>query len=102
MAVMVDPLREYPHAGLAVSHWCHMAVDGGWEELHAFAAGLGIPRQRFQGDHYDLPPWLRTRAVELGALEVSTSELLVRMAGTRGDRARLRAARKAASVRGHE
>src|SRR3954447_1407581 len=69
MAVLVDPLREYPHAGLAISHWCHMAVDGVFEELHAFAAGLGIPRARFQGDHYDLPPWVRERAVAGGALE---------------------------------
>src|SRR3954471_18056602 len=90
MAVLVDPLREYPHAGLAISHWCHMAVDGSFEELHAFAAGLGIPRHRFQGDHYDLPPWVRDRAVTSGALEVSTGELLQRMAGPRGDRARRR------------
>ena len=48
-----------------------MAVDGPFEELHAFAAALGIPRHRFQGDHYDLPPWLRSRAVELGAVEVA-------------------------------
>src|SRR4051794_27256410 len=90
MAVLVDPLREYPHAGLAISHWCHMAVDGAFEELHAFAAGLGIPRARFQGDHYDLPPWVRERAVAGGALEVSTGELLHRMAGPRGERARRR------------
>ena len=50
-----------------------MAVDGPFEELHAFAAALGIPRHRFQGDHYDLPPWLRARAVELGAEEVPTA-----------------------------
>jgi len=96
MPVIVDPLREYPHAGLAISHWCHMAVDGGFEELHAFAAALGIPRHRFQGDHYDLPRWIRSRAVTLGAEEVSTGELLQRMAGPRGDRARRRAARRTA------
>jgi hypothetical protein len=94
MAVLVDPIHHYPHVQLAVSDWCHMAVDGEFEELHAFAAALGIPRSRFQGDHYDLPPWLRARAVALGAQEVSTGELLVRMAGPRGDRARRRVARK--------
>src|SRR3954468_14819615 len=99
MAVLVDPLREYPHAGLAISHWCHMAVDGGFEELHAFAAGLGIPRRRFQGDHYDLPPWVRERAVAEGALEVSTPELLRRMAGPRGDRARRRLRERFAAAR---
>jgi RNA methyltransferase, TrmH family len=90
VAVLIDPLRAYPHAGLAVEHWCHMAADGGFEELHAFAAGLGIPRSRFQGDHYDLPPWVRERAVAAGADEVPTVELLRRMAGPRGDRARRR------------
>jgi hypothetical protein len=92
MPILVDPIREYPHSGLSITHWSHMAVDGGFEELHAFAATLGIPRTRFQGDHYDLPPWVRERAVALGAIEVSTAELLVRMAGPRGDRARRRAA----------
>ena len=92
MTVLVDPLREYPHVPYRVKCWCHMAVDGSFEELHAFAAQLGFPRSRFQGDHYDLPPWVRERAVALGALEVTTGELLQRMAGPRGDRARRRAA----------
>jgi Protein of unknown function (DUF4031) len=93
MTVLVDPLREYPHTGLPVKRWCHMAVDGAFGELHSFAERLGIPRRRFQGDHYDLPPHLRTRAVKLGAEEVSTRELLQRMAGPRGDRARRRSRR---------
>jgi hypothetical protein len=92
MAVFVDPLREYPHVTLPVSRWCHIVADGSFEELHAFAARLGIPRHRFQGDHYDLPPWIRERAVALGAVEVSTGDLLQRMAGPRGDRARRRSA----------
>ena len=95
MPVLVDPIRHYEHLTLAVKDWCHMAVDGPFEELHAFAAALGIPRHRFQGDHYDLPPWLRSRAVALGAEEVTTADLLIRMKGPRGDRARLRAARRA-------
>jgi hypothetical protein len=92
VAVMVDPLREYPDVRLPFEHWCHMAGDAGFEELHAFAARLGIPRHRFQGDHYDLPPHLRARAVELGAEEVGTRELTRRMSGPRGERARRRAA----------
>ena len=95
MPVLVDPIRRYDHLTLSIKDWCHMAVDGSFEELHAFAATLGIPRHRFQGDHYDLPPWLRERAVLHGAEEVSTAELLHRMAGPRGDRARRRAARRA-------
>jgi hypothetical protein len=93
VAVLVDSLREYPDAGLRSTHWCHMVSDVDFDELHAFAARLGIPRRGFQGDHYDLPPHVRTRAVELGAVEVGTGELVLRMAGRRGERARARRAR---------
>jgi hypothetical protein len=93
MAVLVDPLREYPDPGLRWTHWCHMVSDSEFEELHAFAARLGIPRRGFQGDHYDLPAHVRERAVELGAVEVGTSGLVLRMAGARGERARARRAR---------
>ena len=33
MPVLVDPIHHYPHVKLAVSDWCHMAVDGEFEEL---------------------------------------------------------------------
>jgi hypothetical protein len=94
MAVLVDPLREYPDGGLPVTRWCHMVSDAGFDELHAFAARLGIPRRRFQRDHYDLHARLRERAVALGAIEVDTGELIVRMSGPRGERARARRARR--------
>ncbi len=97
MAVLVDPLREYPETGLPFRHWCHLVSDASFEELHAFAAELGIPRRFFQGDHYDLPEHVRARALELGAVPVTTRELLARMAGPRGDRARRRAQRRVAS-----
>jgi hypothetical protein len=92
---MVDELSEYPDVRLPVKHWCHMVSDTGFDELHDFAARLGIPRHRFQGDHYDLPPHLRERAVALGAQEVSARELTGRMAGPRGDRVRRRRAARA-------
>jgi hypothetical protein len=92
VSVLVDPLRDYPHAPFRLTLWCHMASDRSFDELHDFASRLGIPRERFQGDHYDLPPWLRASAVALGAEEVPTSELLARMTGPRGDRARRRSA----------
>src|SRR6185436_13568665 len=46
--------------------WCHMATDGELDELHAFAARLGLRRRWFQRDHYDLPPHGRRAAVALG------------------------------------
>lgn len=91
MAVLVDPLREYPDTGLPFRHWCHMVSDESYEDLHGFADLLGIPRRFFQGDHYDLPQHVRAQAVALGAAQVSTRELIARMAGPRGDRARRRA-----------
>jgi hypothetical protein len=88
--ILVDELREYSHTRLPFRHWCHMVSDRSFEELHAFAARLGIPRHRFQGDHYDLPPHLRSRALALGAREVGTRELTRRMVGPRGERVRRR------------
>jgi hypothetical protein len=89
-SILVDELVEYPHTPLPFRHWCHLVSDDSFEELHAFAARIGIPRHRFQGDHYDLPPHLRARAVALGAEEVGWRELIGRMAGPRGDRVRER------------
>ena len=103
MAILVDELREYPGAGLPFTAWCHLATDGSFDELHAFAARLGLRRAWFQGDHYDLPPHGRAAAVALGAEEVATGELLRRMAGPRGDRVRRRALAPAGVtwLRGH-
>jgi predicted kinase len=91
MAILVDELREYPGVELPFTVWCHMASDAGFDELHEFAARLGLQRAWFQRDHYDLPAHGRAAAVALGAEEVATEELLLRMAGPRGDRARRRA-----------
>jgi Protein of unknown function (DUF4031) len=91
MAILVDELRDYPGVRLPFREWCHMATDGSFEELHEFAGRLGLRRAWFQRDHYDLPLHGRAAAVALGAEEVTTGELLLRMAGPRGDRARRRA-----------
>ena len=70
MAILVDELREYPGVALPFTVWCHMATDGSFEELHEFAARLGLRRAWFQRDHYDLPAHGRAAAVALGAEEV--------------------------------
>ena len=98
MAILVDELREYPGVELPFTTWCHMATDGSFEELHEFAARLGLRRAWFQRDHYDLPAHGRAAAVALGAEEVATGELLLRMAGPRGERARRRAPEPAGVV----
>jgi hypothetical protein len=81
MTIYVDSLRDYQAItgqGLP-GLWCHMITDGSPEELHAFAARLGINPRRYQNHprhpHYDLLPASRALAVALGAVEVSTREM---------------------------
>ena len=54
--------------------WAHLMADT-LEELHDFAAQLGIPRRAFQdktsGAHYDVTAQLRERAIALGAVVIS-------------------------------
>lgn len=59
--------------------WAHLVSDESHDELHEFAARLGIPRRGFQGDHYDLPASLRLRAIELGAVPVDARDLVRRL-----------------------
>lgn len=92
MAVLLDP-AVWPWRG---ERWAHLVSDHSYEELHAFAARLGVPRRAFQGDHYDIPASLRERALALGAQPVRARELLARLkaAGLR----RARPARRAGSA----
>jgi hypothetical protein len=54
--------------------WAHLMADT-LDELHAFAARLGIPRRAFQdkasGAHYDVTAELREQAIALGAVAIS-------------------------------
>ena len=82
MTVFVDSLRVARASGPAFlvgkrnGHlWCHMMADS-IEELHAFADRLGLKRRCCHVDHYDLTPGRRKTAVELGAKEVNSRELI--------------------------
>ena len=77
VTLLVDEAR-WPWRG---RRWCHLVSDVSLDELHDFAAQLGIPRRAFQGDHYDLHEEGRARAIELGAIPVPSRELLVRLRG---------------------
>ena len=59
--------------------WAHLVSDESYDELHAFADRLGIPRRVFQGDHYDIPAEGRERAIALGAVPVDARELVRRL-----------------------
>ena len=86
MTVLIDPPLWPAHGRL----WSHLVSDVSYEELHEFAARLGVPRRAFQGDHYDIPASLRAPALELGAQAVPARELLQRLkaAGLRRPKAR--------------
>ena len=75
MAILVDD-AIWPFRGEA---WAHLVSDADYDELHAFAARLGLPRRAFQGDHYDVPARVRAQALTLGAEPVSSRELLRRL-----------------------
>lgn len=66
MAVYVDN-AAFPWRG---RRWAHLMADD-LDELHAFAARLGLPRWKFQdlrsGAHYDIDAATRERALALGA-----------------------------------
>lgn len=85
MAILVDNLTDYTgRTPLRHKQWCHMVSDESEAELHAFAARLGLKRAWAQlrphasAAHYDLVPAKRSLAVNLGAIEVSSRELVLR------------------------
>jgi uncharacterized protein DUF4031 len=61
--------------------WCHLLADE-LDELHRFAAQLGIKRTSFQSSpksttpHYDLTGYERARAIALGAVICTRQEIV--------------------------
>ena len=61
--------------------WCHLLADD-IDELHGFAARLGISCASYQGPpkttapHYDLTGFERARALALGAKSCSRQEIV--------------------------
>jgi hypothetical protein len=61
--------------------WCHLLADD-IDELHRFAAALGLKRTSYQGPpktakpHYDLTAFERDRALRLGAISVSREAIV--------------------------
>ena len=56
-----------------------MVSDTSYDELHAFAERLGVPRRGFERDHYDIPDHLHDAAIEAGAELVTSKELVQRL-----------------------
>ncbi len=72
MAILVDD-AVWPWRGRL---WAHLVSDTDVDELHRFAARLGIPDRAFQGDHYDVTEELRECAIAEGARPVTSREVL--------------------------
>jgi hypothetical protein len=62
--------------------FAHLVSDESFEELHRFAADLGLPPRAFHRDHYDLPDAWWDVAVEAGAHPVDPRELVRRLRAT--------------------
>lgn len=79
MAVYVDPAVFLKVNGR--KKYCHMIADT-LEELHTFAEKIGVKKHFFHKSatylHYDLNDSQRTIAVENGALEISSKELVIK------------------------
>ena len=75
MTLLIDPPNAPGHGRL----WSHLASDESYEELHDFAASLGIPRRGFDRDHYDIPSERYEQVVAAGATPVSSRELIRRL-----------------------
>lgn len=81
--ILVDGITEHTTT-LRYKRWSRMVSDVGEDELHAFAARLGLKREWFQSRpkasaaHYDITPPKRELAIRLGAIAVTSRELVVR------------------------
>ncbi|MCX5091099.1 DUF4031 domain-containing protein [Streptomyces sp. NBC_00365] len=72
MTVYIDPPTWPGHGRL----WSHLVSDVSYDELHVFAADLGVPPRAFERDHYDIPSHRYGDAVRAGAVEVSSREVV--------------------------
>jgi muramoyltetrapeptide carboxypeptidase len=81
VTLLIDPPAWPGHGRM----WSHLASDESFEELHDFAARVGIPPRAFDGDHYDIPAERYDDVVAAGAVPVASRELLgrIRAAGLR-------------------
>ena len=72
MALYIDP-PDWPGHGRL---WSHLVSDVSYDELHEFAAGIGIPRRAFERDHYDVVAERYASAIGAGARPVTSREIV--------------------------
>jgi len=74
MTVYVDDMQRPARVGRLHARWSHLMADTD-EELHAFAARLGLKRSWYQQpgtpiSHYDVTETKRQLALQLGAVPI--------------------------------
>jgi hypothetical protein len=81
VTVYLDDWRQPAHLGPVDDRWSHLIADTE-DELHDFAARMGMQRTWFQQKagrphhaHYDVPERARHEAVARGAVEITWREL---------------------------
>lgn len=75
VTLLIDEPRWWFHE----RQWSHLVSDTSHEELHAFAEQAGIPRRGFHNDHYDVPEEHYQAMVAMGAVPVTSRELVRRL-----------------------
>jgi hypothetical protein len=75
LTILVDAPTWPGHGRL----WSHLVSDTSYEELHAFAAQVGLPRRAFERDHYDVIAERFEDVLDAGAELVSSREIVARL-----------------------
>ncbi len=78
MTLYIDPPTWPGHGRM----WSHLVSDVSYAELHDFAERLGAPPRAFDRDHYDIPSTSYGKAVQMGAREVGSKELVRLLVGS--------------------
>ena len=73
--ILIDPPLAEGRGRL----WSHLASDVSYDELHVFARDAGVPERGFDRDHYDVPSEWYDAMVALGAVPVTSRELVARL-----------------------
>jgi hypothetical protein len=93
VAVYVDDWRQWARVGPIEARWSHLTADTD-DELHEFAARLGLRRGAFQDHrdptrhHYDVPEAVRRRAIAAGAVALTWREAAHRRRSARAGASR--------------
>lgn len=86
MAVYVDDMYKVPMGQYRGMRMSHMIADTE-EELHTMADSIGVNSRWYQGNHYDICLSKRSKAVKLGAIELTMRELVQKLKSIRSNNA---------------